>query len=208
LQRNSQLKQLARLSLFFSSFFWGLAPPIIKFSLRFISPVTLLFYRCFFASLLFFPFLIFEVKKKRPSLADWGKHILLGFLCTPLTLMLYFLGVNFTSAIDVSVVSILAPIVTVSFPVLNKKAFGNYLGNLLVISSGLVWAFFTLLSKKKSFSHLSSFITASVSFMVGFLILLPFFFANKELRPPKQRFLSTYSQFLLSLCPLSSCLKN
>ncbi len=168
---NINLKNNAYIALFFSSFFWGLAPPIIKYSLRFISPLALLFYRCFFAGLLFLLPLILEVRKRKPSFSDWKKYILLGFLCTPLNLLLYFLGINLTSAIDVSIVSVLTPIfivlgsllflhekvskkeisgillavigtliVTVSFPLLNQKAFGNYLGNFLVIGRPILKA--------------------------------------------------------------------
>jgi len=50
------------------------------------------------------------IKKIKPTISDWLKYLFLGFLSTPLYLYLYSLGVNMSSAIDVSLISIVVPI--------------------------------------------------------------------------------------------------
>jgi drug/metabolite transporter (DMT)-like permease len=109
----SKSRKLAYFALFLTSFFWGLAPPVIKYSLNFISPIPFLFFRFSLACLIFLFPLIYKIIKIKPTVYDWGQYLLLGFLSTPLNLLLYFLGVSQTSAIDSSVVAILSPILIV-----------------------------------------------------------------------------------------------
>jgi len=63
----SKSRRLAYLALIISAFIWGIAPPIIKYTLRFISPVQFLFYRFLIASLLVAIPTILRIKKIKPA---------------------------------------------------------------------------------------------------------------------------------------------
>jgi drug/metabolite transporter (DMT)-like permease len=108
---NSRKK--AYLALLTTSFIWGLAPPVIKYTLDFISPFTFLFYRFLIASLILaIPFGVKLIKIK-PSFSDFIKLSLLGFLGTPLTLYILFEGIKKTSAIDASIIAVITPILVI-----------------------------------------------------------------------------------------------
>lgn len=106
-------RKLAYIALFLTSFFWGIAPPIIKYSLKFISPVSFLFFRFTLAGIIFSIPLIYKTFKTKPSFYEISQYLLLGLLSTPLNLLLFFWGINKTSAIDASVLAILSPVLIV-----------------------------------------------------------------------------------------------
>lgn len=109
----SKQRKLAYLALLVSSIIWGVSPPIIKYTLQFISPTTFLFYRFLIASLIIIIPLALKLKKPRLSLNDLWLYLFLGFLATPLNLFLLFAGINKTTSIDASVISIISPILVI-----------------------------------------------------------------------------------------------
>ncbi|MBU2577315.1 DMT family transporter [Patescibacteria group bacterium] len=114
-------RKKAYLALLTTSVIWGLAPPIIKYTLGFISPFTFLFYRFMLASvILAVPFTIKLIKIK-PSFNDFLKYTLLGFLGTPLTLFILFTGIQKTTAVDASIIAVITPILVILGGVLFLK---------------------------------------------------------------------------------------
>jgi len=106
-------RKKAYLALLTTSLIWGLALPIIKYSLSFISPLTFLFYRFLIVSVILFIPLGLKVKKEKPNLKKCFHYLALGCLGTPLTLMLLFYGLQKTAAINASLISIFTPILII-----------------------------------------------------------------------------------------------
>ena len=201
----TKARKTAYLALLTTAVIWGFAPPIIKYTLNFITPVSFLFYRFLVAGLLLVLPLFLKLKKTKFSLKKTGKYLALGFLGAPLTLILLFTGIQKTTAIDASIIWIIAPIlvvlggafllkekvtkierigigltlmgtlITIFQPLLESGIdFGhNIWGNTLVLAGTCVWAGFTLLTKKEK--NLDPFILSSSSFLVGTIVILPFF---------------------------------
>jgi drug/metabolite transporter (DMT)-like permease len=94
---------------------WGIAAPVIKNTLHYIQPFSFLFWRFFVTSLVFLP--IFFLYKKGKAIRLTSKKILklsvLGFLGTTLSLGLLFVGYQYTTAIDGSLIYSLAPLIVV-----------------------------------------------------------------------------------------------
>lgn len=197
-------RKLAYLALFLTSVIWGIAPPIIKSSLRSISPVNFLLYRFTIASIIFAIPLGIRLKKIKPSQADLAKYAFLGFLAAPLNLVLLFSGIARTTAIDASIISILSPIliiiggavflkeninktektgivitiigsiVTIIQPFLSQvENDTNFIGNILVLLGAIVWAAFSILSKREQKNGLDPFILSASSFFVGTVTIIP-----------------------------------
>lgn len=198
------MRSTAYAALLITAIIWGAAPPIIKYTLNFISPIDFLLYRFLIVSLLLLIPLILRIKKVKPTKNQWPQYLILGFLGTPLTLFLLFTGMNKATAMAGSIIWVIAPILvilggafwfkeqvtlrekigiglvltgtlmTIFQPLLQAQSMlhQNVLGNLLIFLGTVAWATFTLLAKK---AKLDSFILTASSFLVGTLVLLPFF---------------------------------
>lgn len=109
----SQTRRFAYLALLLTAVIWGFAPPIIKYTLGFISPTLFLFYRFLFASIFFIIPLSFKIIKNKPNKKEIFQYLALGFLGTPLTLFLLFSGIQRTTAIDSTIIGIITPILVI-----------------------------------------------------------------------------------------------
>ncbi len=108
-----QKRKKAYLALLTTAIIWGLAPPIIKYTLRFTSPLSFLFYRFLIVSLILLIPLVIKLVKQKPNLNLCLQYLVLGFIGTPLTLLLLFFGMQKTSAISASLISIFTPILVI-----------------------------------------------------------------------------------------------
>ena len=106
-------RKLAYLSLLLTSAIWGIAVVIIKYTLNFIDPLSFLFFRFVISTTVLFPFFLIFIKKHPLSKKDFPKLFLLGTLSSTITLYLLFWGMKYTTAIDVSLISVLGPIMIV-----------------------------------------------------------------------------------------------
>lgn len=106
-------RKQAYLALLFTAIIWGIAPPVIKHTLSFITPVSFLFFRFLLAfTIIAIPFAV-RIKKIKPPKKDLFLYFWLAFLCGPLNLVLLFSGIQKTTAINASLISILSPILIV-----------------------------------------------------------------------------------------------
>lgn len=201
--------------LLINSVLWGFSPPIIKYSLQFITPTTFLFFRYLLATLLYFPiFLIY--KNSNHHKINVKHHLSIALLGTPLTLLPLFYGLSITNSIDSSILESSSPIFVIlgglvylkekvtpkewlgtiialsgSLFLISQPAISSgtnnqtILGNLLIVLSNIIWASFLLLSKK---DHTDP---VYLSFF-SYLLSVPFFL-----------FVSLISNNHLSLHPLS-----
>lgn len=101
--------------LLITALIWGIASPVIKYTLRYIPPFAFLFWRFLITALVFLPILL--VYKKIKNIKLGIKKILklsaLGFLGTTLSLSLLFIGYKYTTAIDGALLFSVAPIMVV-----------------------------------------------------------------------------------------------
>lgn len=92
---------------------WGIAAPIVKYTLTFIDPISFLFYRFILVSLLFsVPFLM-AIRKKPLSLRQLIKLGGIGAIGGPITLLLIFFGADRTSSLNASLIIAMAPVLVV-----------------------------------------------------------------------------------------------
>lgn len=198
-------RKLAYLALISAAFIWGIATPVIKYSLTFISPIVFLYFRFLLASLVVAVPLCLRISKVKPSKKDWLDYVFLGFLCTPLNLLLLFVGLNKTTAIDASLLSITAPFLVViggacflKEQVTKKERLGIVIavaGTLITIAQPLfenvsmagnhiqgnllillgTLVWVAFTLITKNKKHLDPFILSSCSFIVGLVCLFPVF---------------------------------
>jgi drug/metabolite transporter (DMT)-like permease len=100
----------AYLALLLTAAIWGIAGPVIKYTLYFLPPFTFLFYRFLMVSLFSLPFLLYLWKKSQINLSDLPKLFLLGLMSTTINLSLIFLGFERTTALDGTLLSSITPI--------------------------------------------------------------------------------------------------
>lgn len=100
----------AYLLLLIVSVIWGVAGPIIKFTLGGISPLLFLTYRFFlssFVSLIFISFTGFHLPKDKNLLI---KLIIFSILTSTISLGLLFLGIEKTTVLDLSLINLITPL--------------------------------------------------------------------------------------------------
>ncbi len=94
---------------------WGIASPVIKYTLEFISPFAFLFWRFLLTCLILTPILLVYIKKKKIKLS-FSKFIKLGslgLLGITFSLSLLFVGYNYTTAIDGILISSMSPLIVI-----------------------------------------------------------------------------------------------
>ena len=201
------VRKRAYIYLLFVSLIWGVATPIIKFTLSAFPPSVFLTYRFFVSSIIaviYFFVARQKLPKDRKTLAITAAN---GFLITTVGLGLLFLGMDKTTSIDSNLISAMAPItvaiagvfflkekvtkresfgllialagtfLTIAEPVIkNKIQFGGLTGNLLVFSSVVVTTITAILAKKVLRKGVDPALVTNISFVVGFLTIIPFTF--------------------------------
>lgn len=100
----------AYLLLLLTAIIWGVASPVIKYTVSQISPFAFLFYRFLITSAVFLPFFFVIARREKETFSSLVKIVPLGFLGVTLTLSLIFLGLEKTTALDASILVALAPI--------------------------------------------------------------------------------------------------
>lgn len=98
--------------LLINTILWGLAAPLIKRSLDFVSPNTFLFGRYLLASALFLPLYFFWAKKPLKT-NNWWLLIFLALLGTPITLIPLYEGLKLTTSLEASILTAVGPITTI-----------------------------------------------------------------------------------------------
>jgi len=178
--------------LLINTIIWGVASPIIKYSLNYADIYSFLFWRYLLASLLFLPFYL----RSKPKISI--KIILLALLGTPFTLLPLYFGLKLTDSLTNSILVATGPLLTIlgGYLFLKEKIQKNekigilvaftgsliiiigpsltngrmsIIGGLLVILSNLIWTIFLLLSKKLK-------IDSTAMSMTSYLISTPIFF--------------------------------
>jgi drug/metabolite transporter (DMT)-like permease len=103
---------LAHLALIAVSLIWGAATPIIKYTLAYIPPLTFIFLRFLVVGVVLLPLVISELRKIKVNKSDYLNFILLGIFSQS-SLLILFLALNYTSAIDSALIGIMGSVLTV-----------------------------------------------------------------------------------------------
>lgn len=93
---------------------WGIAGPVIKFTLGGIDPLPFISYRLAISavfSVLFFAAKIRKGKKFRQSRAHLPLALLYGFLAVPAALGLLFVGLDNTTVLDLTLIGVIGPMI-------------------------------------------------------------------------------------------------
>ncbi|MGA3292173.1 MAG: DMT family transporter [Candidatus Microgenomates bacterium] len=184
---------------------WGIATPIIKYTLGGFSPAVFLTYRFFISTivaLIIFTFTGFKFPKN-PKI--FGVVLLNGFLITTVSLGLLFLGTAKTTSINSNIISATAPImiaiaavfflkehitkresigilialsgtlITIIEPLYTPQSgFGELTGNLLVFAAVIVTTATAVIAKIILRDNVDALFATNISFIVGFITMLPF----------------------------------
>lgn len=105
-------RRLAYAALLVNTLLWGLALPIVKPALEFVTPIQFLYFRYLLAaplSLILLPF--FHLP--RLSLPKLGKIALLEFVGTPILLGILYTGLSLTSGLEASLLGATSPLFTI-----------------------------------------------------------------------------------------------
>jgi len=197
-------RKSAYFALMATAIIWGFAPPIIKYTLGFITPTSFLFYRFLIAGLILTPLFFIKLKKAKLTSKEIIKYFWLGLLGTPVTLYLLFAGISQTTAIDASVIAITSPILVIlggAFLLKESVNENEKIGIGLTIVGTLAVILQPFLETNFDFGHhiwgnvlvfcgaitwagftliakkqkLDPFILTAFSFLTGTLSMLPFF---------------------------------
>jgi drug/metabolite transporter (DMT)-like permease len=131
------------LALLLAHLIWGANFVVAKITLQEFPTYTLAFLRFAFASLLLAPFLFAETKKLKIKIKDLPSLILIGILIITLNISLFFAGIEKTSVIDASVLTLVIPVLSVilGWVFLKEKVF---IINLVGIALSLIGAILIL----------------------------------------------------------------
>jgi len=193
----------AYLTLTFVSLLWGIASPVIKYTLAYLSPYSFLFWRFLLTSLIFLPFFIYFTQKQPIKLKDLPLLILLGFLGTPLELILLFIGYEKTTSMDGVLISATAPIfitiggalflkekvtkiervglviavlgslITISQPIFEGNLFKGNLSGNFLVFLSVIVWVAYVLGYKKRSFKYHPVISTAIGFFVGLITIIP-----------------------------------
>lgn len=96
---------------------WGIAPAVIKFALAELPPFIFLAYRFLISTVILLPIFLLT-KRKGITLSNLPLLILVSLLGSTLNLGLLFLGTNYTTSLDSSLISSTSPIFVVILAVI------------------------------------------------------------------------------------------
>ena len=93
---------------------WGIASPVIKFTLEGIDPLPFITYRLFISavfSVIFFAYKFQKGKKFHQLKAHLPLSIVYGLLAVPIGLGLLFFGLDNTTVLDMTLISVISPLI-------------------------------------------------------------------------------------------------
>lgn len=183
--------------LFIVSVIWAIAGPIIKYTLGGVPPLLFLTYRFGLSTLIsIICFFLFGFHFPKESKVRW-ELILYGFLTSTVSLGLLFFGLENTTVLDMSLITLISPLlITIAgvyflkehVTVREKIGMGialagtiltviepsRFSGNFLIFLYLLTTAWSAVLAKRLLRENVDPLSMSNFSFIIGFLTLLPF----------------------------------
>lgn len=183
---------------------WGVASPVIKFTLGGFDPITFLVYRFGISSIISI-FLILTFKFKFPKkFADIALLIIYGILASSVSLALLFFGLKNTTVLDSSLITlsdpllisiagvyflrekiskrekigisiaVLGTLLTIIEPLIQNGGSLRLSGNIMIVAYAIVVAGTAVLAKVLLRRGIEASTMTALSFILGFVTLLPF----------------------------------
>jgi len=106
------MKLISYLYLFVATVIWSFAPSLVKLVLNDIDPIFFLFVRFGIVTLLCLPFIYKYLKNKSYSKYDWA-NIILYSVTGQVVLIIFFIGLDLTTATDSIIIGLIGPIITI-----------------------------------------------------------------------------------------------
>ncbi len=187
---------------------WGVASPVIKFTLGGFDPITFLTYRFGISSIIsVFLFLFFKFKFPK-KLTDIALLIIYGILASSVSLALLFFGLQNTTVLDSSLITlsdpllisiagvyflkeriskrekigisiaVLGTLLTIIEPLIQNGGSLRLSGNIMIVAYAIVVAGTAVLAKILLRRGIEASTMTALSFILGFITLLPFWFAQ------------------------------
>lgn len=182
---------------------WGIAGPVIKYTLGGIDPLPFLTIRFFISSLVAVPMLVF--RKTNVFKKDHFKKVLLfGFLASTVALGLLFAGLERTTVLNASFITLTGPLIISAAGVVYLKehvtkrekigmsvaligsliliiqpilthglSSGQMLGNILILGYLVANTVTVIYAKRNLREHVNPLDLVNIMFIVGFVSLLP-----------------------------------
>ncbi|MCJ7805702.1 DMT family transporter [Patescibacteria group bacterium] len=100
----------AYIYLIIASAIWGIAGPVIKFTLKELPPFTFLAYRFFLTSIILSPLIFTKGVSFPKKPKELGLFVLIALLGTTINIGLLFWGLNLTTVLDQTIISMAAPL--------------------------------------------------------------------------------------------------
>lgn len=184
------------LALIIAHIIWGANFVVAKVTLQEFPPQTLAFFRFAIASLLLAPFFIAQTKRIKIKREDLPKLVLVGILMVTLNISFFFAGIEKTTVINASVLTLIIPmlsvilswwflkehifivnligiilglvgaVIIVGLPELTGSNTSALIGNILIILAAICWVVGGMISRKLLRTYSSLEITAII-FIVG-----------------------------------------
>jgi drug/metabolite transporter (DMT)-like permease len=184
------------------AFIWGVAGPVIKFTLGGIPSLPFLAYRFGLSSIASLITLKF-ISIKHIKISQWLLIVIYGLFASTFSLLFLFLGLEKTTMLDTALITTLNPllistagalifkdkitsreklgtfivvlgtIIAVIQPLLEKENLSQLQGNIFVVFYLLTNTIAALLAKKLTKMDISPIFVANLSFIIGFLTILP-----------------------------------
>ena len=182
---------------------WGVATPVIKYTLQGIDPLPFLTYRFGISAAFAIVFIAITKANLTRIKKNFGLVFVYSILTTTVALGILFLGIDKTTVIDTALITAVGPLVTavagvyflkehvtkqermgiaIAFlgtlvvvfgPVLSGNGSLKITGNLLVLGYIIIMAFSSVLSKKLVRKKVDPLTLTNVSFIIGFVTILP-----------------------------------
>lgn len=199
----------AYLYLLSTALIWGAAGPIIKYTLSGISALPFLFIRLLISSLVSL-IILTKNKKHFPPISKIPYVFLYSIFAVSISLGLLFLGIERTTMLEAVIITTFNPLlitlagaiffndritskeklgtfiaflgtlIAISQPIFERKDGATLLGNILVFTYILANTTAAVIAKKLVKSGVSPLFTANSSFIIGFIVLIPFVLNTKE----------------------------
>lgn len=153
-KRLPKISTYAYIALLVSTAIWGAATPIIKLTLNYTSVYTFLFYRFLTVCIILLPYLFIELKKYPIHKSDYKNIILLG-ITGQVSLLIVFWAINYTSPIDVALIGVIGPLITLTAgSIIYKEKLNRYVkyGVLIAVLGASVVILEPILSSARNHS--------------------------------------------------------
>lgn len=103
---------LANLAFVVVTLIWGAANPVIKYTLAYFPPFTFLFVRLLIVCIILLPYIVLKLTENKINKKDYLNFFLLGLFAQS-SIAIVFVALNYTTALDVTIISIVTGALTV-----------------------------------------------------------------------------------------------